>query len=448
MERSRTSGACRGAAGGAGLRRARDRQEPPGVVRRPMARTARGLPCCGGRARRSWRCRTSHGSRCARSWWSTHRRSCSSGTSSGTAASSRDWRATCRDGCPRCRSRRAPIRRPSASCSSRPSPGRSWSWRRRCPCASCSTICTGRTASRWRCSSTWCRPPSPAALQVIVAFRDSDLGKDHPLGAVLADLRRIEGVERIALRGPRCGRGVRGDGGRRRARAGCGRAGARGGDRERDRRQPVLRRRGASQPGGVRAAAVRPGDRAVERRSLGTAGLAGERARRDRPSRRAARGRGAGGVDACGGDRPLVRARAPRAADGYDGERAAGSAGGCGRGVAAGRVDRASRPLPFRARADQPDAVRGARRDPALEHAPPRRAGARGAVRAGSGRARRGAGAALAVGGEPTGRRRRTTRRARGGARSTASLRRRRRSCSPTRSTCSARSRTRSAAGR
>ncbi|MGH2884932.1 MAG: ATP-binding protein, partial [Solirubrobacteraceae bacterium] len=39
------------------------------------------------------------------------------------------------------------------------------------------------------------------ALQVIVAFRDSDLGRDHPLSAVLADLRRIEGVERIALRG-------------------------------------------------------------------------------------------------------------------------------------------------------------------------------------------------------------------------------------------------------
>jgi hypothetical protein len=36
---------------------------------------------------------------------------------------------------------------------------------------------------------------------VIVAFRDSDLGKDHPLSAVLADLRRVEGVERIALEG-------------------------------------------------------------------------------------------------------------------------------------------------------------------------------------------------------------------------------------------------------
>jgi class 3 adenylate cyclase len=40
-----------------------------------------------------------------------------------------------------------------------------------------------------------------SALQAIVAFRDSDLGKDHPLGAVLADLRRIEGVQRIALEG-------------------------------------------------------------------------------------------------------------------------------------------------------------------------------------------------------------------------------------------------------
>ncbi|HEY2353599.1 MAG TPA: AAA family ATPase [Gaiellaceae bacterium] len=39
------------------------------------------------------------------------------------------------------------------------------------------------------------------ALQVILAFRDSDLGPDHPLNPVLQDLRRIEGVERIALEG-------------------------------------------------------------------------------------------------------------------------------------------------------------------------------------------------------------------------------------------------------
>jgi tetratricopeptide (TPR) repeat protein len=39
------------------------------------------------------------------------------------------------------------------------------------------------------------------ALQVVVTYRDSDLTKDHPLTGVLADLRRFEGVERIALTG-------------------------------------------------------------------------------------------------------------------------------------------------------------------------------------------------------------------------------------------------------
>ena len=39
------------------------------------------------------------------------------------------------------------------------------------------------------------------ALQLIATYRDSDLGKDHPLSAVLADLRMVEGVQRIALRG-------------------------------------------------------------------------------------------------------------------------------------------------------------------------------------------------------------------------------------------------------
>jgi len=45
------------------------------------------------------------------------------------------------------------------------------------------------------------RTAESSALQVIVSFRDSDLGRDHPLSAVLADLRRIEGIERIALHG-------------------------------------------------------------------------------------------------------------------------------------------------------------------------------------------------------------------------------------------------------
>ncbi len=39
------------------------------------------------------------------------------------------------------------------------------------------------------------------SVQVIATFRDSELGKDHPLTAVLADLRSLQGVRRIALRG-------------------------------------------------------------------------------------------------------------------------------------------------------------------------------------------------------------------------------------------------------
>ena len=39
------------------------------------------------------------------------------------------------------------------------------------------------------------------ALQLLVTYRGSDLTKDHPLTGVLADLRRIDGVERIALSG-------------------------------------------------------------------------------------------------------------------------------------------------------------------------------------------------------------------------------------------------------
>lgn len=39
------------------------------------------------------------------------------------------------------------------------------------------------------------------SLQLLVTYRDSDLNKDHPLTGVLAYLRRIEGVERIALTG-------------------------------------------------------------------------------------------------------------------------------------------------------------------------------------------------------------------------------------------------------
>ncbi len=40
-----------------------------------------------------------------------------------------------------------------------------------------------------------------APLMLLVTYRDSDLDRDHPMTDVLADLRRVEGVERISLTG-------------------------------------------------------------------------------------------------------------------------------------------------------------------------------------------------------------------------------------------------------
>ncbi len=40
-----------------------------------------------------------------------------------------------------------------------------------------------------------------AALQVIATYRPSDLGRNHPLSALLADLRRVDGVHRVSLHG-------------------------------------------------------------------------------------------------------------------------------------------------------------------------------------------------------------------------------------------------------
>jgi class 3 adenylate cyclase len=45
------------------------------------------------------------------------------------------------------------------------------------------------------------RANEQGSLQMIATFRDSELGKDHPLTATLADLPRLQGVQRIALRG-------------------------------------------------------------------------------------------------------------------------------------------------------------------------------------------------------------------------------------------------------
>jgi class 3 adenylate cyclase len=45
------------------------------------------------------------------------------------------------------------------------------------------------------------RSVEQGSLMVLAIYRDTDLGKDDPLTAVLADLRRLEGVERISLQG-------------------------------------------------------------------------------------------------------------------------------------------------------------------------------------------------------------------------------------------------------
>ncbi len=45
------------------------------------------------------------------------------------------------------------------------------------------------------------RTVEQGALHLIATYRDSDLGKDHALTALLADLRRVEGVQRISLHG-------------------------------------------------------------------------------------------------------------------------------------------------------------------------------------------------------------------------------------------------------
>ena len=129
------------------------------------------------------------------------------------------------------------------------------------------------------------------ALQVIVAFRDSDIDKGHPLGAVLADLRRSEGVERIGLQGLGA--------------AEVSEVMAMAAGHELDADALVLADQIASETDGnpffvgeVLRSLAESGrlqydddDRAVERRPLGAAGLAGKRARRDRPARRSARRR-------------------------------------------------------------------------------------------------------------------------------------------------------------
>ena len=141
------------------------------------------------------------------------------------------------------------------------------------------------------------RSSEQSSLQMIVTYRDSDLGKDHPLTAVLADLRSLPGVQRIALHGLGADEvaeimsAVAGH----ELEAGRGRACRRG-----SRPRPMVTRSSWGRSSGVcrsPAALVFDEDaRALEHRQLGRDRAARERARGDRaprgaPRRGVARGR-------------------------------------------------------------------------------------------------------------------------------------------------------------
>ena len=46
------------------------------------------------------------------------------------------------------------------------------------------------------------RFPAPMRVLVVGTYRDTDVGRGHPLTELLADLRRLEGAERLPLSGP------------------------------------------------------------------------------------------------------------------------------------------------------------------------------------------------------------------------------------------------------
>ena len=275
---------------------------------------------------------------------------------------------------------------------------------------------------------------------MIVTYRDSDLAKDHPLTGVLADLRRVDGVERIALHG------LGADEVAELLSAGAG--------HELDQDGLALAGEIATETDGnpffvgeVLRSLVESGALTVRR---GAGALEVDRAAvsslpesvRDVIERRVDRlgDDGSRGADAGGGDRPLVRVRAARRAGRDARGPAAGSARGGGRRVAAARVDRAGRAVHVRARADQPHALPGARRRPV----------APGCTTGSRSRSRR-CTAPTPTSSWPSWRctggwrpsrstrpRRPTTRSAPGGERSTVSRRARPASCSATRSSCSA----------
>ena len=390
---------------GAGVGRAGYREEPPVVALRARREWGwvRGL--WGACSARSWRCRTSRGSRSARSSSSTRR---SIVLERHVAAPRRRARAT---GWRPAR-RRVPGR-PSRQ-SSDPETERFLLFKavaertRRsggvgARCRRARRLPLGGWAVGGAAQARRAQSVEHGALQLIVTYRDSDLTKDHPLSAVLADLRRrrrcrADRAEGLRTR-PRCP----GDGGGRRPRTRCGRT---------DRSPAEIASETDGNPffvGEILRSLSSPGrllyDEAtatVERRPHPAARPARERARGDRAPRRPARRRGARGADAGGGDRSLVRPRAARAtgrprprATLLDQLEAA---------VTASLLDESTdrrRPLPFVHALINHTLYEGLGGTRRLEHAPPRREPS-SAVRHELDETCRGAGAALAAGDRAT----------------------------------------------
>ena len=202
------------------------------------------------------------------------------------------------------------------------------------------------------------RSTEQGALQVIVTYRDSDLGKDHPLTAVLADLRSLAGRAAHRSARPRRRRGGRDHDARSRATS-SKRTGSSWPRRSRPRPTATRSSWGRSCLGSlspVRSCSMRPAARwSID----SSAGIALPESVREVIERRVER-LGEESLEALRlaaviGREFDLELLVGRRRDGR-GPPAGSPRGGGGR-LGAGRILRAGRALSLRARADQPDAV-------------------------------------------------------------------------------------------
>ncbi len=195
------------------------------------------------------------------------------------------------------------------------------------------------------------------ALEVIATYRDSDLGKDHPLTGVLADLRSVAGVQRVSLRGlgvDEVAQMMTAAAGHELDQDGLELAGEIAQETDGNPFFVGEILRGLSESGALVF------DETAGRWHVDTlrgARAARERARGDRAARGAPWRRDRRGPAARGGGRPRVRHRAARRELRATGGPPAGPSRGSRCRLAAGRVQRPGRAVSLRPLAHQPDAV-------------------------------------------------------------------------------------------